>query len=168
MEGCSSFKALVGGTTLRLHGTSHQTYLDTTWKKLWCYVTRVGHNIIRPESTPPVRSPTPRQHHINTGYYYQLKDRNIFFVRDGGDSVGCLLVFKITRKMEERRAYQIWGRNHHVAWWLVYELGKESEGITVTRREISYYRLVLYQSPPTPFPTPPLLWSVKNKALSRL
>ena len=30
MEGCSSFKALVGGTTLRLRGTSHQTCLDPT------------------------------------------------------------------------------------------------------------------------------------------
>ena len=30
MEVCCSFKAFVGGTTLRLLGTSHQTCLDTT------------------------------------------------------------------------------------------------------------------------------------------
>ena len=30
IKGCSFLKALVGGTTLRLRGTSHQTCLDTT------------------------------------------------------------------------------------------------------------------------------------------
>ena len=30
MEVCCSFKALVGGTTLRMRGTSYQTCLDTT------------------------------------------------------------------------------------------------------------------------------------------
>ena len=60
----------------------------------------MGHNIIRPESNPPVRSPTPRQHHINTGYYYQLKDRKVvvvvvffFFVRIRGRGGGVLTCF---------------------------------------------------------------------------
>ena len=30
MEGCCSFKALVGGTTLRLCDTNHQTCVDAT------------------------------------------------------------------------------------------------------------------------------------------
>ena len=51
--------------------------------------------------------------------------------------------------------------------WFMNLIGKESEGIAVIRRELGYYRLVLYQSPPTPFPTPPLLWSVSNTALTR-
>ena len=39
MEGCCSFKALVGGTTLPPRGTSHRVWMLPEGK-LWCYVLR--------------------------------------------------------------------------------------------------------------------------------